>query len=71
MEPKWTPKVHFFTTTTILRVPCTKQGQGQYSHFQRLTQQMVFIFLAKNVIFHNPWFYLSKTEVSEGQGSLF
>ena len=27
--------------------------------------------LLKNVVFHNPWFYLSQTEVSEGEGLYF
>ena len=29
------------------------------------------IFLAKNVIFHNSWFYLSKNEVSEVKDRFF
>jgi len=27
--------------------------------------------LPKNVVFHNPWFYLSQTEVFEGEGHYF
>ncbi len=65
------PKSALFFTTKILRIPCKKQCQGHHPHLPKLTQKMVFIFLTKNVIFHNPRFYLSKTEVSEGQESFF
>ena len=72
--PGWSqngPQKCIFCTTKISRIPCKKQGQGHHAPLQKLTQQMVFIFLAKNVIFHNPWFYLSKTEVSEVKDRFF
>ena len=71
MEPKWTPKVHCFLLLKSYEFLVKNSVRGTTPPLQKLTQKRVFIFLAKNVIFHNPWFYLRKTEVSEGQGSFF
>ena len=66
-------RVLFITTKIYLNLTKSlqKTGQAGVPLVFLLTQKMVFIFLAQNVIFHNPWFYLGKTEVSEGQGLFF
>ena len=64
-------KSALFLITKILRIHGKTQRQGGVPDLLFLNQDMVCICLAKNVAFHNPWFYLSQTEVFESPGFFF
>ena len=74
MEPKWTPQECFFYHKNLLKsyffLAKNRVRRGSLTSLFSPKTWYSFVLL-KNVVFHKPWFYLSQTEVSEGEGLYF
>ena len=68
---KTASKSGLFFSVKIVRIHCKKIGFGGPGTILKTYEKKRFCFFAKNVIFHDLWFYLNKTEVCEVQGPDF
>ena len=71
MDPR---RVFFFLLQKLVKsyfFLAKNRVSGTTPHPETLSQKLFSCFLAKKVVFHNPWFYLSQTEVFEGEGHYF